>query len=131
MNGEVSRETSEFPHDSLGLTGFIFRSCTKAGRIRSSHQSQMDGTTRAVAWNREYLRTCRFEFKGVCGSYSLELKLIVIVFLCMCWKINVMNFFVKGDNLSLCLYHAIRTFYLHIPRNPSAPRDSWRLGGYP
>ena len=44
-------------------------------------------------------------------------------------KINVMNFFVKGDNLSLCLYHVIRTFYLRIPRNPSTPRDSWRLGG--
>ena len=41
-----------------------------------------------------------------------------------------MNFFVKGDNLSLCLYRAIRTFYLHIPRNPSTPRDSWSLEGF-
>ena len=42
-----------------------------------------------------------------------------------------MNFFVKGDNLCLCLYRAKRTFYLCIPRNPSTPRDSWSLEGYP
>ena len=42
-----------------------------------------------------------------------------------------MNFFVKGDNLSLCLYRVIRTFYLRIPQNLSTLRDSWRLGGYP
>ena len=42
--------------------GLFSDSCAKAGRTRSSHRSQIDGTTRAVAWNRGYLRTCRFEF---------------------------------------------------------------------
>ena len=68
----------------------------KAGRTHSSHQSQIDGTTRAVAWNREYLRTCQFELRAVKQSFqSGNEELIVTVFLCMCWKINVMNFFVK------------------------------------
>ena len=42
--------------------GLFSDSCTKAGRTRSSHQSLIEGTTRAVTWNRGYLRTGRFEF---------------------------------------------------------------------
>ena len=131
MSVEVSQETSKFSHDSLSLTGFIFRSCMKTGRTRSSHQNQIEGTTKAVAWNREYLRTFRFEFKQSVAVINWSLSNLLTCF-CVCvGKINVMNFFVKGDNLNLCLYHVIRTFYLCIPCNPSTPRDSWRLGGYP
>ena len=60
-------------------------------------------------------------------NWSLS-KLLMCFCVCV-GKINVMNFFVKGDNLSLCLYRVIGTFYLRIPCNPSTPRDSWRLGG--
>ena len=128
---EVSHETSKFSHDSLGLSGFIFRSCMKAGRTCSSHWSQIEGTTRAVAWNREYLRTFRLELRGLWQLFNWSLSKLLPCF-CVCvGKRNVMNFFVKGDNFSLCLYCVIRTFYLRIPQNLSTPRDSWRLGGYP
>ena len=55
----------------------------------------------------------------------IGVQAIVIKLLCICGEINVMNFFVKGDNLCLCLYHVKRTFYLCIPHKQSTPRDSW------
>ena len=63
--------------------------------------SREEGTTRAVTWNRRYIRTSDFKLGAVIqlDSYHLDLHLLPCSVYVTEWKINVMNFFVKGDNL--------------------------------